>query len=78
MNHHNHHHATRPSTALALRAQALPPPSTAHSRYVWLGVALVLAAIAAIGFQAPVVGVLLAVACSYTLLRTMAKAKKQP
>ena len=74
----NHpHHPARPGTAIALRAQALPPPSAAHSRYVWLGMALLLAAIVGIGFQVPVLGVLLAAACSFALLRTAAKTKKQ-
>ena len=65
----------RPGTAITLRAQALPPPT--RSRYVWLGMALLLAAIAGIGYQAPAMGVLLASACSFALLRTASKAQKQ-
>ena len=72
----NHpHHPARPGTAIALSAQALP--SAAHSRYAWLGMALLLAAIVGVSFQVPVMGVLLAAACSFALLRTAAKAKKQ-
>ncbi|WP_295955969.1 hypothetical protein [Rhodoferax sp.] len=71
------HRPVRPGTALALRAQALPPPASNRSRYVWLGMALLLAAIAGIGFKVPVIGVLLAAACSYALLRTASKAQKQ-
>jgi hypothetical protein len=69
------HRPARPGTAIALRAQALPPPT--RSRYVWLGMALLLAAIAGIGYQVPVMGVLLAAACSFALLRTASKAKRQ-
>ncbi|WP_367847990.1 hypothetical protein [Rhodoferax sp. WC2427] len=64
----------RPGTAIALHARALPPPS--RSLYVWLGVAVVLATIAGIGFKVPVVGMLLAAACSFALLRTASKATK--
>lgn len=67
----------RSGSALALRAQALPPPSSARSHYAWLGTGLLLAAIAGIGFQLPVLGVLLAAACSLALLRTASKAQKQ-
>ncbi|MEO5797471.1 MAG: hypothetical protein ABIP34_21820 [Rhodoferax sp.] len=74
---HPHQHPIRPGTALALRAQALPPPSSSRSLYVWIGMALLLAAIAGIGFQVPVMGVLLASACSFALLRTASKAKKK-
>lgn len=74
---HPTHHPIRSGTALALRAQALPPPSSSRSLYVWMGMALLLAAIAGIGFQVPVVGMLLAAACSFTLLRTASKAKKK-
>ncbi|BDT69677.1 hypothetical protein os1_38690 [Comamonadaceae bacterium OS-1] len=67
----------RPGTAIALRAQALPPPSPHRSLYAWLGAALLLAAIAGIGFKVPVMGMLLAAACSFALLRTASKAQKQ-
>ena len=70
-------HPVRPGTAIALRAQALPPPASTPSRYIWLGMALLLAAIASIGVTAPTLGVLLAAGCSFALLRTAAKAKKQ-
>ena len=70
-------HPARPGTAPVLRAQTLPPPSSSRSQTVWLGIALLLAAIAGIGFQVPVMGVLLAAACSFALLRTASKTKKQ-
>ncbi len=76
------HHPVRPGTSLALHAQALPPPASAWDRMsrssdAWLGIALLLAAIAGIGLQAPVTGLVLAAACSLALLRTASKAKKK-
>ncbi|MBC7682946.1 MAG: hypothetical protein H7172_11470 [Ferruginibacter sp.] len=71
------HHPVRPGTAIALRAQALPPPTSTHISYIWLGMGLLLTAIAAIGFTAPALGVLLAAGCSFALLWTAKKAKKQ-